>query len=117
MKAELFEKTRGNSPIADYIGSLDAKDAKKITNYIDRLVDDGGLLRLIKTRDVKQFRGHNNLYELRPSYFRVFFYIKDEICRMLHIFRKKSDETPRKELNKALQIKEEWEMRDEKQSK
>lgn len=107
---EFYQTKRGNTPILEYVSNLEARDAKKIDKELTRL-NSYGIDILIKTKDAKRL-SDCDLYELTPHSHRIFFYIKTKIYRMLHIYRKQSNKTPRKEIQKALSIKQEWEMRD-----
>ena len=78
----------------DFIKTLSGKERKKI-DYILHIQE------------------HGNLYELRMKYetniYRVFFIFDDEcIVVLFHGFQKKSQRTPKSEINKALKIREEY---------
>ena len=101
----VFYKNRKNEePVADYIKRLRNKNDKdsriklyKITNYIDKLCESG-------TRVGKPFVKHieNNLWELRPIRDRILFaYYKNDTFVLLHCFMKKTNKTPRREINEA----------------
>lgn len=53
--------------------------------------------------------GISELWELRPGHNRVlFFYHKDNTYVLLHHFRKKTQKTPRREIDKAKAERDDW---------
>ncbi len=79
-----------------------SKDAriqfKQIVFYIELLKKNGTRL---SNEEVKHIQG--DIWELRPDDNRIlYFYFKDRTFVLLHMFRKKTMKTPRKEIEKAL---------------
>ncbi len=103
---EFYEKANGESELWDFLEALrikseTSKDAriqyKQISLYIQLLQDHGTRL----PDNVTKYLA-DDIWELRPGNNRVFyFYYKDNTFVLLHHFRKKSQKTPRTELNKA----------------
>ena len=101
-----YEKSDGSSDIFDFIESLREssktnKDAriqyKQITLYIQLLQDNGTRLQDNITKHID-----DGIWELRPGNNRVFyFFFKDDTFVLLHHFQKKSQKTPRREIEKA----------------
>ncbi len=65
---------------------------------------------------LKHIEGTNGLYEVRvkqgSNIFRIFsFFAKGKIIVLANGFQKKSQKTPKQEIEKALKIKEEYEKR------
>lgn len=70
---------------------------KQITFYIQLLQDNGTNMSENITKHIEE-----NIWELRPGHNRVFyFYFENDTFVLLHHFRKKSQKTPRKEIEKA----------------
>ncbi len=103
---EFYEKTDGRSELWDFLEELrrkaaTSKDAriqyKQISLYIQLLQDHGTRLQENITKHLEE-----DIWELRPGNNRVFyFYYKDDTFVLLHQFRKRTQKTPRRELDKA----------------
>jgi len=103
---EFYEKTDGQSELWDFLEGLRLKSPtsknariqhKQISLYIQLLKDNGTNL----PENVTKHLG-GNLWELRPGFNRIFyFYYNKNTFVLLHHFRKKSQKTPRRELDKA----------------
>lgn len=80
---------------------------KQIAQYIQLLADHG-------TRLGENIAKHleEDIWELRPGINRVFFfYHKDDTYVLLHQFRKKTQKTPRREIEKAIIERDDWKSR------
>lgn len=103
---EFYEKTDGSSELWDFLEELRAKSStvkdariqyRQIVFYISLLENNGTRLPDTITKHLEE-----NIWELRPGFNRIFyFYYKDARFVLLHHFRKKSQKTPRRELEKA----------------
>ncbi len=103
---EFYEKADGQSELWDFLEELrrkaaTSKDAriqyKQISLYIQLLQDHGTRLQENITKHLDE-----DIWELRPGSNRVlYFYHKDDAFVLLHQFRKKTQKTPRRELDKA----------------
>ena len=112
-KVEFYEDKNGNSEISDYFYELvqkskTDKDARinknKIFSYIKALEEYGTR---IGNPIVKHIEG--NLWELRPLKNRIFFfYWKDNKFVLVHHFIKRTQKTPKKEIEKALSNIKDW---------
>lgn len=100
-----FYKTRkGDIPVKDYLQSLLAKNtkdsrikAKKIITYIDMLQMGG-------TRIGEPFVKHidGKIWEIRPLRDRILFAVLlNDGFLLLHVFMKRTEKTPEKEIEKA----------------
>ena len=105
MRIEFFKKENGDSPVEDFIiNNLESKDEKRIIRALERVGrEDDGLKNLFIAEYAKKLE--KDLYELRPDRVRIFFILKNSICWLLHIFFKKTNKTPVKELNIARERK------------
>ena len=108
---EIYEDKKGQSQIMDWIKELDRNPTKenkstlkKLYYQIERLEYDGTF---VGEPLVKQIEG--KLWELRPIPNRVFFAtLEDNQLILLHQFRKKTQKTPKKELELAEKLKQEY---------
>ena len=93
-EAQYYTKNNGKSPIVKMMGSLSFVDKKNVESKIDKL-EDGRFESLFKSNDVDSIKGEKNLYELRPTNYRIFFSIKKFpgkiIYRLLCMFKKQGD--------------------------
>lgn len=92
------------SPVVEFIMEQSPKEQAKILREIDLLEEFGLFLGMPHVRKLKK---SNDLWELRikhsSSIFRIFFFtIKDVKLVLLHGFRKKTNRTPKQEINIAL---------------
>lgn len=104
-----YENEKGESPVWDFIEDLrKRKDKNKNANtefnqialYIDLLAKNG-------TRLSGNIVDHlqEDIWELRPGSNRIlFFYYKDNKYVLLSCFRKKSQKTPKREIEKAIRL-------------
>ncbi|MCQ2507160.1 MAG: type II toxin-antitoxin system RelE/ParE family toxin [Dorea sp.] len=104
---EFYEDANGNSELWNYLEELrekshSSKDAriqyKQISLYIQLLQDNGTHL----PDNITKYLG-DEIWELRPGNNRVFYFsFENNHFILLHCFRKKSQKTPRRELQKAI---------------
>ncbi len=103
---EFYERENGKSDLWDFLDELRIKSTtnknariqyKQISLYIQLLQDKGTHLPDNITKHIE-----DDIWELRPGNNRVFyFYHKDGTFVLLHHFRKKSQKTPRREIDRA----------------
>lgn len=103
-KIHFYKDSKGNQPVKDYIFQLKSQNGKdsriklkKIDEYIEILKKEG-------TRAGIPFVKHieGDLWELRPIDDRIFFVSwNGESFVLLHHFRKKTQKTPQREIEKA----------------
>ena len=101
-----YEKSNGESEIWNFleklrVKSIRNKDAriqyKQISLYIQLLQNNGTKLPDNITKHIE-----DDIWELRPGNNRIFyFYCKGSEFVLLHHFRKKTQKTPRREIEKA----------------
>ena len=101
-----YEKANGKSELWEYLEALRLKattnkDAriqfKQIGFYIQLLENNGTHLPDNVTKHIDE-----EIWELRPGNNCVlYFYYKDDTFVLLHHFRKKTQKTPRREIDKA----------------
>lgn len=111
-RLEFYVTERGESPVEDDIARFPRKAGAKILRWLD-LLERFGLSNL---RDyITKLEGYD-LFELKilhsGSYYRVFFYhYEGKRLAIFHIFSKKSKETPRREIEKAMRRRQDYESR------
>ena len=103
---DFYETANGQSDVRDFMEELrqkheSNKDAriqfKQITMYIELLAQNGTQLPDNITKHID-----DGIWELRPGNNRVFyFYFHDDCFVLLHHFRKKSQKTPQREIDRA----------------
>ncbi|MBR3624272.1 MAG: type II toxin-antitoxin system RelE/ParE family toxin [Selenomonadaceae bacterium] len=103
-KLQFYEDDQGNKPARDYIRELYSKkdkknrvQANKVRHYIRYLKQLGTY---IGEPVVKHIEG--DIWELRPAKDRIFFVAYHEgVYVLLHAFTKKTQKTPKSELERA----------------
>ena len=110
---EFYETADGVSELWDFLDDLQRKAAsskdariqhKQISQYIQLLEDHG-------TRLGENIPKHleEDIWELRPGNNRVlYFYHREDTYVLLHQFRKKTQKTPRREIEKAKAERDDW---------
>ncbi len=103
---EFYEKSNGESEIWEFLENLRIKSAtskdariqyKQITLQIELLQNNGTALPSNITKHIE-----DGIWELRPGNNRVFyFFFKNDTYVLLHPFRKKTQKTPKREIEKA----------------
>ncbi len=102
----LYETSNGKSQIGKFLEDLRLKSASskdahiqyhKIIAYIELLSQKGTLMGENITKHLEE-----NIWELRPGSNRIFyFFVEKDSFVLLHQFRKKSQKTPRREIERA----------------
>lgn len=102
-----YEDASGVSELWDFLDDLlqrssGSKDAriqhKQIVYYIELLQRNGTRLPETIAKNIVE-----DIWELRPGDNRVFyFFFRDNTFVLLHHFRKKSQKTPQREINRAI---------------
>ena len=99
-----YKNASGEEPVADYMLELKKKNDKdsriklrKLQEYLQVLATYGYS---VGEPYVKKIR--DEIYELRPSGNRVFFVAWNGSCYvLLHVFQKKTQKTPKREIEQA----------------
>ena len=110
---EFYETSDGVSELWNFLDDLqrtaisnkdDRIQHKQITLYIQLLEDHGTRLGENITKHLEE-----DIWELRPGNNRVlYFFYKDDTYVLLHQFRKKTQKTPRREIEKAKAERDDW---------
>ena len=103
---EFYETRDGQCPVWEFLENLRIKSAsnkdariqhKQVSLYIELLQQNGTRLNDNITKHLE-----NGIWELRPGNNRVFyFFYENNTFVLLHQFRKKSQKTPKHEIEKA----------------
>ena len=115
-RIELYEDKNGYSELNDQLMELakksgSNKDAriqfKQITLYVELLRNHGTRLSDNITKHIE-----DDIWELRPGNNRVlYFYFENNTFVLLHMFRKKTQKTPRSEIDRAIRERNDYRMR------
>lgn len=85
-----YTDARANTPVLQFLLTLDKPDQQKALAYISYLEEKGDALR----RPIADYLG-NKLYELRPRHIRILYALFDkQYAIILHAFRKKTQSIP-----------------------
>ena len=104
----IFERRGGASPVADFLEELTRRERARLTALLERVAEQGPLSNLETSVAIT---GHDFL-EFKSGQQRIFWcYASGRRIVLLHGFTKKSNRTPRRELNTGARLREE--VRDE----
>jgi phage-related protein len=112
---EYYITDSGDIPVRDFLMTMNSKMRAKAYSEIELLQRHGPNLREPYVKPIKgdEYRG---LYELRVKFAsditRIFYFsFNKETYVLLHGFAKKSDKTPKRELDRAKRYRKDYEMR------
>jgi phage-related protein len=97
-----YSAADGKCPIRDFLDSLPAKVAQKVT-WVFRLLEE---LDIVPSSYFKKLVGTEEIWECRITFasnaYRIFcFFMENSVVVLTHGFVKKSQKTPRSEIEKA----------------
>lgn len=105
MEIQYYCSSGGTNYVGDFIMVLPVKAAKKVRRRLG-LVTKYGINFMTHSGTVKKLHGYD-LYEIVINFNKVFYRIicsiKNGICWLLHMFTKKSNNTPIREIRTAVQ--------------
>ena len=109
---ELYRKNNNECPVLDFILSLPPKHRAKVEREIDLLQDFGINLTYPHTQKIEGEK-YKGLWELRIKFAsdisRIFYFLHlDDTYVLLSGFVKKTNKTPKNELDKAIQYKNDF---------
>lgn len=121
---EFYKTDGGRKPVEEFIRSLQEKQAAKIVRDLTLLQEKGRNLHFPYVDSIKGDR-YDGLMELRTTVasniFRTFYFVvlkdeknKTEKAVLLHAIQKKTQKTPKKELETALSRMKEYKSRGQK---
>jgi len=97
----------------DYFEDFLKKQTKKVQNKIYKILEAIETLEYVPERYLKHLKGTDGLYEARiqlgSNIWRVFcFFDRGKLVILLNGFQKKSQKTPKKEIDKAIKLKKQY---------
>ena len=108
MEIEFYEKADGSRPAEEFILEQSSKMRAKIATVINYLKEEGTNLRMPYSEKISgeifQLRAQTEGDNARVLY----FFVVDDKAVLTHGFIKKTQKTPRKEIQKAKDIREEY---------
>lgn len=104
----IYEKENGEIPFLEYLQAIPPKLSAKTLRDLDLLKEKGSELREPYTAPIEE-----GLFELRTKQGSnvsraLFFFIEGNRIIVTHGFLKKQNKTPRKEIEKGKQFKQDW---------
>jgi len=105
MEVKFYRRERGDSPAEEFIkNNLQNKDKKKIIRALKRVEEQAdGLSNIFKSKYAEKLE--EDIFELRPLPWRIFFTIKGGFCWVMHIILKKTNKIPLNVFDKIRAIK------------
>jgi len=105
---EYYVKSEGNIPVVEFLDSLNYKQVAKILREIQLLEMNGNYLRDPHSKALR-----NGIFELRTQYdgtcLRIFYFFAEKKKIILtHGFVKKIQKTPSKQINTAIEYRNEY---------
>ncbi len=99
---EIYKTEGGREPVADFLNSLPIKHKTKAQFVIDLLAEHGPLLKEPFTKHLSGTKLKELRIQASPNIYRIFYfaYIEKKFV-LLHAFTKKTEQTPRKEIEVA----------------
>lgn len=95
---EFFTDAAKRNPVALYLDSLPVRERVRIARYLQLLHEFGPALTMPQSRHIE-----GRLWELRPEAHRILYVIlAGRRCVLLHAFRKQTQQTPRREIERAI---------------
>jgi phage-related protein len=104
-----FKNNKGNSPIKEFLDSLSAKQAKKVS-WVLNIIEE---FQIVPIQYFKKLEGTSDIWEVRidsgSDTFRLLgFFDKGNLIILTNGFAKKSQKTPSSEISLAEARKEEY---------
>ena len=108
IKVILYKQQNGTIPVQDFLQSLDAKMRAKTARAIDRLKFNGYELREPYSKPLG-----DGIFELRAQVATnisrvLYFFVVDNKAVLTHGFVKKTQQTPKAEIDRAKRYREEY---------
>ena len=104
-----YKTSDGKCPIQDFLDSLPGKAAQKVT-WVLKLIED---LDIVPSSYLKKLTGTEEIWECRIVFgsnaYRIFcFFIENSVVVLTHGFTKKSQKTPKTEIERAEAYKKDF---------
>ena len=98
LEIRFFRTARGDEPVAEYVKRLSVKERVRIEGCLFVLATTGRL----DMPHGRKMAGQKELFEVRSGRHRIFYAFHEGEVVLLHAFMKKSQETPKGEIDLAL---------------
>ena len=104
-----YKTSDGKCPIQDFLDSLSGKAAQKVT-WVLKLIED---LDIVPSSYLKKLTGTEEIWECRIKFgsnaYRIFcFFAENSVVVLTHGFTKKSQKTPKTEIERAEAYKKDF---------
>ncbi len=107
MNIEFYEDQKGNRPVQEFIDSLTNRtEVNQIAVHMRELKSQGYRLQRPMSAPLR-----DGIHELRPGPNRILYGFNKGVAVLLHALRKKTRETPRRDIDVALKHMQEWRLR------
>ena len=108
-----MNKVREIVAYKDYFETFLKKQNRKVQDKIYKILEAIETLEYVPERYLKHLKGTNGLYEARiqlgSDIWRVFcFFDRGKLVILLNGFRKKTQKTPKKEIDKAIRLMKQY---------
>lgn len=108
-RIEFFKIENGNCLVEEFLDSQPAKVAQKIT-WVLKIIEEG---KIISKQFFKKMSGSDEIWECRIDYgsnaYRIFgFWTEKNTLILTHGFQKKTQKTPRKEIERAEKYRKDY---------
>lgn len=98
-QVKFFRTHRGDEPVREYLEKLSVKDVAGLSACVERLMKNG----FLEMPHGRKMQGRKDLFEIRHGRHRILYGLKEGVAILLHAFVKKSQETPKREIEMALE--------------
>lgn len=98
LEIRFFRTARRDEPVAEYLRGLPVKERVRVEACLFVLASTGRL----DMPHGRKMAGQKDLFEVRSGRHRILYAFHDDEVVLLHAFMKKSQETPKREIDLAL---------------
>lgn len=114
MDLKFYTDGRGRQPVYEWILEMQQHDKetyRKIVIMLNYLEENGKYIHagVVSHKDIKKLTGTDGIWQLRINAYRVlFFYFEGDTIVFTNVFHKKKNKTPRVEIQRAEQRKDDY---------
>ena len=99
---EIYQTEGGRTPVTEFLNSLPVKHKTKVQFVLDLLAEYGPLLKEPFTKHLSGTKLKELRIQASPNIYRIFYFAHiEKKLVLLHAFTKKTEQTPRKEIEVA----------------
>lgn len=108
-----YSDRRGCQQVNDWIQHIKKHEKALYRKFYNRQVLLSKIGKALQSRqrthsDIKQLKGTDDIWQLRVNDDRILFFFSFDTIVMTNQFRKKQDDTPQSEIDRAEKRKEDW---------